>query len=332
MVKINNNTYFLLFSCCVPVKGAKRSIICDLQRRTFLYITNGICEILGQDFYLLLEDDKDDIKDVLDYLVEKEMGFFTSEPHKFPCINFSNEDFPSIIKNTVIDYDKCSKHDLNNIVLQISEVGCSVVGLRYFDAIAYDTLIEHLSTFDLSPVRTLHLLLKETSWTSIETLTEICKNNKRIAQIIVHSAFKELTQRLDLKTVIYKATEIVDNALNCGCISPYYFNSNIDFFKESLFFNNCLHKKISIDTKGNIKNCSASNESFGNIEKEKIIPILKNHTFKEKWHIKKDEIETCKDCEFRYICPDCRTFICNDKNMYSKPKKCNYDPYTNLWH
>ena len=38
-----------------------------------------------------------------------------------------------------------------------------------------------------------------------------------------------------------------------------------------------------------------------------------------------------KDCEFRYICTDCRVFIQEDANILSKPLKCNYNPYTALW-
>jgi hypothetical protein len=47
--------------------------------------------------------------------------------------------------------------------------------------------------------------------------------------------------------------------------------------------------------------------------------------------VRKDDIEVCKDCEFRYICTDCRIFKNDSNDIYSKPKKCNYDPYTNTW-
>ncbi len=51
----------------------------------------------------------------------------------------------------------------------------------------------------------------------------------------------------------------------------------------------------------------------------------------EYWRIKKDMIDVCKICEFRYICPDCRVFITDDTDILSKPKKCNYDPITAVW-
>jgi radical SAM protein with 4Fe4S-binding SPASM domain len=53
--------------------------------------------------------------------------------------------------------------------------------------------------------------------------------------------------------------------------------------------------------------------------------------FKKTWGINKDQISICKDCEFRYICTDCRVFIENKDDIYSKPAKCGYDPYTTKW-
>jgi hypothetical protein len=44
----------------------------------------------------------------------------------------------------------------------------------------------------------------------------------------------------------------------------------------------------------------------------------------------KDQIDVCKDCEFRHIRTDCR--IRRNDNIYSKPTlKCGYSPYTNEW-
>ena len=39
---------FALFACCIPVKGARRSTLCDLQRGSFQFIPNGLYEILTE--------------------------------------------------------------------------------------------------------------------------------------------------------------------------------------------------------------------------------------------------------------------------------------------
>ena len=72
-------------------------------------------------------------------------------------------------------------------------------------------------------------------------------------------------------------------------------------------------------------------ENFGNIKDTSLSEALNKNNFKKYWNITKDQIEICKDCEFRHICTDCRAYIEEPDNQYSKPLKCGYNPYTNEW-
>jgi MoaA/NifB/PqqE/SkfB family radical SAM enzyme len=53
--------------------------------------------------------------------------------------------------------------------------------------------------------------------------------------------------------------------------------------------------------------------------------------FIENWNISKDEVEICRDCEYRYACTDCRAFTDKKANKYARPSRCNYNPYQGLW-
>ena len=97
-----------------------------------------------------------------------------------------------------------------------------------------------------------------------------------------------------------------------------------------------LHKKISIDVDGNIRNCPSMPQSFGNIKDTTLEEALEHPDFKKYWNLTKDHIEVCKDCEFRYICTDCRAYTerthTNAEGLdISKPLKCGYNPYTGEW-
>ena len=72
-------------------------------------------------------------------------------------------------------------------------------------------------------------------------------------------------------------------------------------------------------------------KSFGNIENTTLTEAINKATFKDLWFISKSQIETCKDCEFRFICTDCRAYTENPADLYSKPLKCGYNPYTTKW-
>ncbi len=72
-------------------------------------------------------------------------------------------------------------------------------------------------------------------------------------------------------------------------------------------------------------------QSFGNINNTSLEEALNHKDFATYWNITKDQITVCKDCEFRYSCTDCRAYLENPEDQYSKPLKCGYDPYTNTW-
>ena len=121
------------------------------------------------------------------------------------------------------------------------------------------------------------------------------------------------------------------NERSCGKTDSSYFSINVQFFSEAQSYNSCLNKKISIDTEGNIKNCPSMKEHFGNTKTTSLQTALKNKKFKKYWDITKDKITVCKDCEFRYICLDCRAYLEDPDDLHSKPLKCGYDPYTGKW-
>ena len=99
---------------------------------------------------------------------------------------------------------------------------------------------------------------------------------------------------------------------------------------ESLNYNNCLNRKLGLDKHGFVKNCPSFNTNFGKIESIDLNNLFLNKKFISFWKIKKDDVKICKNCEFRYICSDCRVFTKNNE-IDGKPSKCNYDPITNVW-
>ncbi|HSH50634.1 MAG TPA: grasp-with-spasm system SPASM domain peptide maturase, partial [Bacteroidales bacterium] len=130
--------------------------------------------------------------------------------------------------------------------------------------------------------------------------------------------------------IFFIKNKIKDNS-NCGIIKPSTFSMNLNFFCESVNFNNCLNRKVCVDISGKIKNCPSMVKSYGNIKNTNIADVLNNKEFCSFWNITKDQIEVCKDCEYRYICSDCRAFLKDPDNIYSQPAKCTYNPYIAKW-
>jgi SPASM domain peptide maturase of grasp-with-spasm system len=130
---------------------------------------------------------------------------------------------------------------------------------------------------------------------------------------------------------IVQVKDSISREICCGVIASHYFITHLQAISESLHHNSCLNRKIAIDIDGNIKNCPSMSQSFGNIRDTTLREALDHPDFKKYWNITKDQIAVCKDCEFRYICTDCRAYLENPEDQYSKPLKCGYNPYTCEW-
>lgn len=336
MNNIKNKKYFKLFSCCIPVKGAKRSIICDLQRDKYYFIPNELCDFLEQKEYYnaeaLNENANTPLNDFLEYLYQNELGFYTDEPTNFPKID-SGWESPRQFTNAIIDINEKTNHDYSLIEKEFSSVGVGALEIRIFQMISKEKLIEILNFFHNSRLRSIYLLLPKADYLTDNFFQEIVKKNQRIARIIITNAEEERvykTKSPGIAIIAYTRQEVSSENC-CGNISPAYFTANIDLFNESKKFNNCLNRKIAIDSEGFVKNCPSMKQNFGTLRVGLLKNLFENQEFKKKWYIKKDDISICKSCEFRYICTDCRAYLSSEEDNKSKPSKCNYNPYTAQW-
>ena len=71
-------------------------------------------------------------------------------------------------------------------------------------------------------------------------------------------------------------------------------------------------------------------KKYGHITDTSLVTVAKGKSFKEIGRQNKDMTETCRDCELRYICSDCRAYT-HGNNFTGKPSKCKYDPYKRIW-
>lgn len=106
---------------------------------------------------------------------------------------------------------------------------------------------------------------------------------------------------------------------------------NYKSYNFNMIYNPCWGGKIAITKKGEIKPCIYSNIIIGNLFDnlmEKIIPTIMKY-----WTINKNKIKKCRDCEFRFICFDCREISLREKkDLFETNPYCTYDPYSGEWH
>jgi SPASM domain peptide maturase of grasp-with-spasm system len=338
---IQPNKIFTLFACCIPVQGAARSIICDVQRQHFDFIPNALYQLLtmhkGQPYADIVaqygSEHEPIIAEYFQFLLTAEYGFWADAEELALFLPLSMAwDSPHLVTNSIIDLDEHSGYDGKAVLAQLDELGCAALQLRCFSPRPLAFFEELLRFSSASRIKTIDLVMAWHGALEEAALVALAERFVRLNNIIVHSApFADVNNRINsnLSRVIF-TTEQVGSEFHCGLVFADYFVVNLPLFTEAQQHNTCLNRKLSVDKAGNIKNCPALQDSFGHVADTPLKAVLDMPGFKDKWHITKDEVAVCKDCEFRYICTDCRANTM-DGHIRGKPGHCQYNPYLAIW-
>ena len=118
-------------------------------------------------------------------------------------------------------------------------------------------------------------------------------------------------------------TTPIDESSMSGNVSQFFYNQQ---------FNPCWGNKIAVDSNGDIKPCMWSSQELGNIAETLIYQLIMTNKVDRFWLLNKDKIETCKECEYRYSCFDCRVLLERDhRSLTGKPAICSYNPGKGKW-
>lgn len=329
----NIDEFYYINASCVLVKGAKRSIIQDLQRDKILLIPNILYEILTN---------FDKIRDVIEYYGKKnktQILEYFNFVNNFSCLSFCNSlnkrveidsrfFSPKSITNAIIDLDINSTYDVKNVIFQLNEIGCEALEIRVFKSLDIQEIQQLLELTQFTTLRSVYLVLQFSEF-CLKQFLQLKKSNPRLQTIVFFSAPNNKIFENHALRVVYTQKRMTSHA-DCCSISVGSFNSKIEFYTESQNHNTCLNRKISVDTYGEIRNCPSMFNSFGNVNTTLLKDALMDEKFKEFWNLTKDQIDVCKECEFRHICMDCRAHRLSN-NIFSKPSRCSYDPYKKKW-
>ncbi len=312
-------SYFKLFANCIPVKGKNSALIYDFQKFRFYKISNDLAELLpllqNVDLEMILNNNSS-LHSTLNSLVDEEIGFITTYPEKFPALN--DEWYtPSYIENAMIGFGPESNHNLTNIFSNLAKLKCYTVAFIFQYKPSFELLLELLKTTQKFEFGYIEIWLIESI--KKQELNKIVKTYDIVRRIKIFNSDRNEKTILKQAEIEYLSQKTFQEF--CKNEQPI-FNLNYSFYCESKRFNNCLNKKLSIDSMGNIKNCLYLDKCYGNIYADDLVSIAKSEKFQDLWKVTKDQIDGCNQCEYRYACKDCRAFTMNG-NIDSKPLSCD---------
>ena len=329
---------FLLYATCKIVLGAKKAILMDLERGRIQPLPLGVAQFLESHMGYSLEEmireketkEQDIIKQNINFLIKNDYGFFTDVPERFPSLpeGFS---VPALISNAIIDINNSSNHKYRDILASLEGLGCRTVDFRMFFG-NKDELSKILDALSESRIKAIRLILPHGIELEDQEVCQIADGYDRIQSILIHGALKNrITHSPRYKVPINHRTLKITGPECCGVVYESLMISNIKTYMESKEFNNCLNRKLTISKDGLVTNCSQMSQSFGHIASVKLRDVVTSPEFQAPWSITKDQVDVCRDCEYRYACIDCRAITKSSTRPNPKPKRCTYNPYTGEW-
>jgi len=157
-------------------------------------------------------------------------------------------------------------------------------------------------------------------------------NNKfmgnKISKIVFYGKKNSAEIIPEVKT-IYRRKQF-KKCLEKSTIDGLFGKVDETIYKFNMIYNSCWGRKIAVTADNKIRPCIYSELVIGDIKKDEIEGIIDKA--KEYWSITKDKIEKCKDCEFRYMCFDCREIAYREKkDLFGSSPYCSYDSHSGKW-
>jgi hypothetical protein len=160
----------------------------------------------------------------------------------------------------------------------------------------------------------------------------LANQEPRISRFLIYAAREDRIVSSDDvrydKLIIYRTKNIRIDFREI--ISPDRFTINMDVFSEAKSFNAGLNRKVCIDKDGNIKNYLDHEKVFGNTNTSPIRDVIAGKEFRVNWNISNDQIEICRECQYRYCCISNSDIVMKEEK-YFKKNMCSFNPADNLW-
>lgn len=343
-IEANLSKYLMIYTDCMVVKGIKNAIIHDLARESVHKIPAGYARFapkfreqnLNKIKDSLSETDWIEVKSFITYVLENKMGTFIDDPNLFPKMDLKWE-APNKITNAIIEFKPgYSNYDLKGVLLQLNNLNCKHLEFRTYFAYDEAFLMEIIDEAEKKFFNSVDFYFVDSPSINLKKIEYLIRENHLLSKIVITSSSENGVFEINRSHIsiahLVLTSQKINSHKSCGTInSGNLYQPNLNSFTENHSFNSCLNRKISVDLDGNIKSCPSMSKSYGNVRSDKLQEVLNDPGFIKLWSINKNKINVCNSCEYRYMCTDCRAFIQDPEDIYSKPLKCGYNPKTGNW-
>ena len=335
--------FLKLFSDCQPVRGAKNGAVYDLTRgeiHTFPVRYLDVLNLLERLSYEILlnelsDKDRENVSSFVNFLIHEELADWDRDD--LPKRQW-NVAVPDGIANAIIDVES-ELHDLSGLVRELDDIGCKYLQIRSFSTLLTPRhLRAALEGLCPKSLRGVEVLVPFDGSLPPDEYELLVQTVPLVSELVVHSSPAASSDAIegnrDPRRSVKYVTDVIRSEQDCGAIRPSNLTApSISTYAANRVCNGCLAGKISVDKGGAIRNCPSMQDSFGHVGLRSLNDVVKDSVFRSLWAVNKDEVEVCRDCEYRYACSDCRAYTVPVSKLgcHGKPLKCSYDPYLGKW-
>ena len=261
----NKDRIFVLHANCLPVRGARRSAIFDVQRGRIRFIPNALYGLLSGETRISESATPSDLVNsvisdatVAEYfsvLTREGYGMWTDEPERFPPLNLEWRR-PEAITNALIDVDRSSEHNWSKVRRELDAAGCIALELRFYDVFSLKNIASILSVFAGSKLRHISMVVCYSDGVSENDFEAFCRRWPVISSICVHSSPRVVAKTLETQASI-RFTKQALKIESCGHVSMASMAVNLIHFTEARRWNSCLNRKVGLDVNGQVGSCPA---------------------------------------------------------------------------
>lgn len=321
------NTHYLQLHPQIQLsKGYSRSILIDLYTANYWHIHNDFANLLENHptiqisalpQHLPYQTDAD-IKQFINLLLSEDLGSLSPIPLQPKPLLFENQ------SNTAIVHTISVETNQKMPILAVETInecfGDFENGTLEFHCQTAINLYAVLELYSTSTAKNIHLFIHYNDTTSYD-FNQLCKFAPKLKKVTIFEAPREKTDKKRNCTLTY-LTPLSDQIHQ-----KYSLLHQQPVIQTWQTNHNYFYKRVHITHRGDVKNAFESKYRMGNVLTEHLTNIIQKKEFQALWHISKNQIDVCNDCEFRAICIDRRVPKKRANGTWFAKEECAYNPY-----
>lgn len=325
------------FEDCVLVRGYYSCVLYDLTKKKYYSLSKkqaewyeAIDSLPFSEIEVKAKKEKA-FKSFFDFLLKKEIIFTCNydDLKLFPKIKIDWYS-PYKISNLIIVRSKESNNKILSLVDKFTRLGIKHIQLFLEDEINENELLLYLSEFSSTPIKSIEIITRVDISEKLLRLYKLVERTQLVTVTITNSLeFKLIKKRNEHPfNLLFIKNEFEEIFLELPP-DPQYFVIDVRQFAESHYYNTYFNQKLIIDREDYLLT-NIGGSKIGNIFDIDLEEFVNTERGQYLWKVKKDDIEICKDCEYRYMCVDSRTPL-REKGKWRYTSDCLYDPYLGKW-